>query len=443
MKRALVLLAALAIASPAGATDGLGLNVHQSYGVGLDATKASSLGWVRVDANWLDAEKTQGQLDFTLFDQVVNAAQSRGLAVLAVLAYTPAWASTGDTLGDGPNNDVPQTGTYAAYVTAAVNHLKDRVTYYELWNEPDLQQFWEGTATDYVNDVLVPGADALHAACPTCKVVAPALATVGTNYATFLDTVLAAAKDKIDIVSGHDYAQFPQDSPGAGGTSDSFYNKLDAHRIVKVGTTVVYEGPLSFKEVMAARGASQPFWITETGLEATYGDTTAETAQTLYYRRVLESMLTRPWWTNTIFYESFDEPPAPYHWGVCVDDPDAGLGYDEKPVMAFLRKAAQNQPLFGGTGNDCTDGLDNDGDGLVDSADPDCASGTSEGLPPVDAGAPDGDADADADAGDAEGGSGGGGGCSCDAVGAPPTGLAAVGLAIALALAVARRRGGR
>jgi MYXO-CTERM domain-containing protein len=439
MKRALVLLALLAIAAPAGAADGLGLNVHQSSGVGLDATKGCSLGWVRIDANWLDAEKSQGQFDFTVFDAVVNGAQARGLSVLAVLGYTPAWASTGDALGDGPNNDVPQAGTYAAYVTAAVNHLKDRVTYFELWNEPDLQQFWEGTATDYVNDVLVPGADALHAACPACKVVAPALATVGTGYATFLDTVLAAGKDKIDVVSGHDYAKFPQDTLGAGATSDSFYNKLDSHRIVKIGSTVVYEGPLSFKEVMDAHGATQPFWITETGIEAALGDSTAEDAQTLYYRRVLESMLSRSWWTNTIFYEAFDEPPAPYHFGVSVDDPDAGLGYDEKPVMAFLRKAAQNQPLFGGTGTDCTDGLDNDGDGLIDSADPDCATGNDEGAPPVDAGADAADAGSGDDAGDAEGSPGGG--CSCDATGGGPSGLAVLGLAVALA--IARRRGGR
>src|SRR6185503_5852552 len=122
----------------------LGLNVHQSSTVGPAATKGASLGIVRIDANWLDAEKAQGQLDFTLFDQVVDAAKSKNLEVLAVLAYTPAWASTGDTMNDGPNNDVPQAGAYAAYVTAAVNHLKDRVTYYELWNEPDLGQFWEG-----------------------------------------------------------------------------------------------------------------------------------------------------------------------------------------------------------------------------------------------------------------------------------------------------------
>ncbi len=404
----------------------LGLNVHQSSTVGPNATKGSSLGWVRIDANWLDAEKSQGQFDWTIFDAVVNAAQAKGLQVLAVLAYTPAWASTGDTLGDGPNNDIPKAGTYASYVTAAVTHLKDRVTHYELWNEPNLQQFFEGTPQDYINDVLIPGADALHAACSTCKVVAPALATVGTNYQTWLDAVLAGAQSKIDIVSGHDYAKFPQDSPGAGGASDSFYNKLESHRVVMFGTSVLYEGPLSFKEVMDAHACKLPFWITETGTAAAYGDTAAMDAQTLYYRRVLESMLTRSsWWQATIFYEAFDEPPAPYNDGVCVDDPDASLGYDEKPVMAMLRKAAQNQPLFGGTGTDCTDGLDNDGDGLIDSADPDCAVLGNEGAPPIDAGA-------DADAGDAEIADGGGGGCNVGS-GAPSV-LALIGIAIALAL---------
>ena len=379
----------------------LGLNVHQSSTVGPAATKGASLGLVRIDANWLDVEKTQGVYDFTILDQVANAAQARGLGVLAVLAYGPAWASTGDKQNDGPNNDVPSPGTYAAFVTAAVNHLKDRVQYFELWNEPNLATFFEGTPQDYLANVLVPGADAVHTTCATCKVVGPALATIGTTYATFLDAVLASAKDKLDVVSGHDYAQFPQDTQGAGGASDSFYNKLDSHRVVKVGTTTVFEGPLSMREVMNAHGATQPFWMTETGIEATFGDATREATQTLYYRRVLESMLGRPWWQATIFYEAFDvPPPAQYHFGVSVDDPDASLGYDEKPVMAMLRKAAQNQPLFGGTGTDCTDGLDNDGDGLIDAADPDCATGTNEGLPPVDAGVADaGDVETDASSG--------------------------------------------
>ena len=108
--------------------------------------------------------------------------------------------------------------------------------------------------------------------CPTCKVMAPGLASIGDDYDAWMDASLAAAKDQIDIVSGHIYAGFPVDSPGSGSTSDSFFNKLESHRVLETNGTVVYEGPLSFREVMLKHGVSKPFWLTETGKEATLGD---------------------------------------------------------------------------------------------------------------------------------------------------------------------------
>ena len=235
----------------------------------------------------------------------------------------------------------------------------------------------------------------------------------------------------LEIVSGHVYAGFPQD--GAAGTSDNFYNRLEKHRIIKLGDTVVFEGPRAFKEVMDARGAKQPFWLTETGIEAALGDAPALALQTRFYRRVLESMLTRPWWTNTIFYEAFDESVAPYRFGVALHG--SGASFQEKPVMAFLRQATGKQLLFGGNGTDCEDGLDNEGDGLIDfPADPDCTSAksTSEGAPPIDAGLDDA-----GDAGDPSVPNGDGGGCSTSGDGAL---LAQASLAALLALVVGRRR---
>jgi hypothetical protein len=375
--RALVLIAPLLSTSLASAAPPkqLGENIHQSTTVGMDATRDAGLGWVRVDMNWFQMQPTSGAPDFTLLDQVVDAAVARNLMVLGVLAYTPAWASSGDTKGDGPSNDLPMAGTYPAFVTLAVDHFKDRVTHYELWNEPNLGQFFEGTPQDYAGLILAPGADAVHAACATCQVVAPALASVGTEYATWLDASLTAAGDKIDIVSGHIYASFVDQDPGAGLTADSYFNKLESHRIIKLGQTVVYEGPLSFKEVMDQHGATQPLWIDETGMEAAYGHATAEGKQTVYYRHVLEAMLTRPWWTTTIFYEGFDEPNGGTTWGMVLDDPNAPAGYDAKPVFDLFQKVTGAQPLFGGSGFDCSDGLDNDGDGKVDFPDDtDCAS---------------------------------------------------------------------
>ncbi len=372
---------------PAGlgqAAQKLGLNVHQSSDVGLDAARDSGTDWVRIDFNWYDAQPTSAAAtDWSRFDTLINAARARNLEVLAVIGYTPAWASSGDIGGGGAQNDVPTAGSFGPFVTAAVNRYKDRVTHWEIWNEPNLMQFFAGTPQQYIDRILVPGADAVHAACATCKVIGPGLASVGGEYATWMDMVLAQAAAKLDIVSGHIYAAFTVDDAAAGLTKDSFFNKLELHRKV-----LLYEGPLSYREVMLARGVDKPFWLTETGREAAIGNTSAEASQALLYRRVLEAMLTRPWWDATFFYEAFDEPGSGYTWGVVMHDPAAAGGYRPKQAFALLTKAARS-PAFGGTGSACDDGLDNDGDNQVDfPADSNCASATapSEGALPVDAG---------------------------------------------------------
>ncbi len=448
ISRALVTTAALGLAAPAlGASKELGFNVHQSPSVGLDATRDAGAGWVRMDFNWLDAQPSAGgAYDWARFDALIDGAVARKLKVLAVVGYTPVWASQADAKGGGSQNDVPKAGTFAPFVTAVVNRYKNRVTHYEIWNEPNLEQFFEGTPTDYIERVLLPGADAVHAACPTCKVVGPGLASIGGAYGAWLDQVLAAAKSKIDIVSGHVYAGFPTPGGGAGVTSDSFFNKLEKHRVVQVGGVTVFEGSLSFKEVMDKHGVTAPFWLTETGKEATLGDAAQEEAQRVFYRQVLEVMLTRPWWSGTVFYEAFDEPPAPYTWGVVVHDPAAPGGYRAKRALGFLKKVTSAQPAYGGNKTDCDDGLDNDLDGKVDfPADPQCtaASGASEGaapppgtganggpVEPRDAGAPGAapeppDADADADADGGVGGASPAGGASDGACAVTGVGLGA------------------
>lgn len=446
----------------------LGFNVHQSSTVGIDATKAAGLGWVRIDLNWYDAEPTQGAYDWARFDALMAAAAAKNLKVLAVLGYTPAWASAGDTKGGGTLNDVPRAGTFAPFVTAAVNRYKASVTHFEIWNEPNLEQFFEGSPQDYIDRVLVPGADAVHAACATCKVMGPGLASVGNQYATWMDAVLGAAASKLDVVSAHIYAGFPDGSgTGAGLTSDSFFNKLEDHRVVKVGGATVYEGPLSFREVMQKRGVTKPFWLTETGREATAGNAQEEEAQRVYTRKVLESMLSRPWWEATIFYEAFDLPPAPYRWGAVVADPAAPGGFREKTVMSLLRKVSSSQPLFGGTKHDCDDGLDNDGDGLLDGQDPECragvtletggvadagagegggassggaSSGGSSGASSSSSGGPGGASSSSGTSGGGSDASGDGGGCRASS-GSGGAGLLGVCVAIfALARARARRR---
>ncbi len=312
----------------------LGLNIHQSASVGVAVTQRCKGQVVRVDFNWYAAEPSQGVYDWTVLDAVVNASVARGFTVIATAAYTPGWAASGGDAGT-TNSAVPVTGTYASFIAAAVAHFAT-VTHWELWNEPNLPQFFQGSAEDYVQQVLVPGAAAVHAACPSCKVLGPALATVGTNYADWMQTVLTEAGPSIDVVTGHDYAWF-DDMGGGGATNPDFFSKLDHHRVLKLGDAVVYADPLSLRESMVLYGAAdKPFWMTETGYEATYGDAAAMATQAQFASEVLEAMVTRPWWGATVFYDAFDVAGQPSSWGFSLADPDASLGYLPKPVCGVL-----------------------------------------------------------------------------------------------------------
>jgi hypothetical protein len=415
----LALTAALSTSAPALAQKALGTNIHQSPTVGVEIAREARLGWVRIDLNWFNVEGAQGKEDWSVIDAVVDAARSRDLQVLGVIGYGPSWASAGDKQGDGSINDVPKPGTYADFVARVVQRYQGKITHYELWNEPNLEEFFEGTPVDYLDRVLKPGAAAVHGGCPSCKVLAPGIASIGKEYDAWMDAVLAAAKDDIDIVSGHIYAGFPADDPNAGKTSDSFFNRLEHHRVVTVNGAVLHESPLSFREVMDKHKVQKPFWLTETGRQAPLGDAAKEETQRRHYQRVLEAMLRRPWWQGTIFYEAFDEPSTPeLTWGLGLHDDSAPGGFHPKPVLGFLKKVIGAQPQFGGKNTDCMDFLDNDGDGKIDfPGDEGCGGGsTTEGPPQP-----------EYDKGDAAGAAGAGGEAGAGAVGGAGTGEAAGG----------------
>ena len=58
-----------------------------------------------------------------------------------------------------------------------------------------------------------------------------------------------------------------------------------------------------------------------------------------------------------------------------MHDPNAVKAYVPKQVFGYLQKTTAVVPGLGGSGKQCNDGLDDDGDGLTDyPEDPDCTS---------------------------------------------------------------------
>ena len=58
----------------------------------LDGYRSLGAGWVRFDVKWSVVEQARGSYDWSRYDRTIAAATSRGLDVVANLAYTPAWA---------------------------------------------------------------------------------------------------------------------------------------------------------------------------------------------------------------------------------------------------------------------------------------------------------------------------------------------------------------
>ncbi len=392
---------ALAATAAAAPTNFMGVNTHQPANHVLDGVKDLGMSWVRIDFNWNQVEAKQGKFSFSHFDKMINAAHARGLKVFPTIGYGPSWATT-DQDGKKGTNDCPKPGLYYKVTKAAAAYYKGKITHWGLWNEPNLGGFCDCTKQQWVDRIVVEGVKGIKAGCPTCKVLGPELASVGSKHADYLEASIQGLKKHglmWDIITHHIYSSFVElDITLLACTGDTFFNDLDSHRKCMLGPVVIYEGPLSPREILLKHKLGHlPLWLTETGLKAPITDTKKQAEQLIYYRRVIEEQLKRSWWTHTFFYEIIDDNNWPDKWGMATVS-GSNLkypgSYKKKPVWPFMKKVLAKQPKFGGTGTDCNDGLDNDYDKKIDyPADTGCssASDTTEtaGTPKPDSGVPD------------------------------------------------------
>lgn len=380
----LVLVAASLLAHPTAraqiGTESVGMNTHVPSDDVLDACEDVGVRWIRIDANWRDLHRGPGDFDFTEMERVVRGASDRGLRVYVTLAYTPDWVARvprtrTDTYG---GNDQPASSSeWVSFVDAIVRRLRPLgVTHFGLWNEANLDGFWEEAAglDAWIDTIVLPGATAVRSACGDCLVLGPELANVGESDVA-LDTILTRTASTWDIVTHHTYQGLT-----TGGGSDSIDNALVRRR-----------SPLSrasLREILDLHGIDREVWITETGYRAApAGDAAEEAMQRAYVLGALDRQLAHAWWTNTFFYEiadcGIDQPGCDIDgFGLLRATRRITTGprafptdYREKPAFSALRdRLAADRALFGEDTRACGDGDDDDGDGRTDLADRGCAS---------------------------------------------------------------------
>ena len=262
--------AATAAAGPAAAATGVG---SQQPGIAyespvpmhrdLDAIVAAGMTWVRADFFWSTIESAgKGVYAWGPTDAFVSAAHARGLNVLALVAYTPAWARTGAS-DTAPPND-PRD--YADFVHAAALHYGPRgVHAWEIWNEPNLALFWSPKADPVAYAALLKRAyPAIKSADPKAVVVTGGLSPASDNAQdrapiTFLTDVYAhGGKGTFDAVGYHPYS-FPYD-PMFKADWNTFYRTPDFHAVMTKqgdGAKVVWGTEIGYPTGTSSRAVSQ------------------------------------------------------------------------------------------------------------------------------------------------------------------------------------------
>ena len=169
---------------------------------------------------WFSLETARGTYDWSTLDAWLSAVGNKNSQDIMIdMAGTPMWASSdpGDTTcagsygGQTGCNDPPSDvdsgdNMWKEFVTALVRHslasATGHIRYYELWNEPNNSQYWNGT----MGQLVTMARDAyaiVHSLDPNARVVSPCATH---DASTWLSVYFAAGgAGAQDIIAYHPY----------------------------------------------------------------------------------------------------------------------------------------------------------------------------------------------------------------------------------------------
>jgi polysaccharide biosynthesis protein PslG len=234
----------------------MGINGHIATRYGIYRDAGSPMGmlantgsrWDREEFRWDVVEKNPGKWDWGFTDDVVSAAQGRGVNVLGLLCYSVGWATPGGGYGyDQPAHAMPDLNAWANYVSQVVNRYKGRVEYWEIWNEENHPIFFRNPDPAAYTQILRAAYQAVKQADPSARVVLGGLAGADVSYMEGI--YQNGGWDSFDILGVHPYVA-PK-SPEAGG--------LVSAELAKT------------KAFIDRHGGGKPIWVTELGWPASSG----------------------------------------------------------------------------------------------------------------------------------------------------------------------------
>ena len=298
----------------------------------LDRTmeQADGLGasMVRIGIEWDLVEAIPGVYDWSVTDRMVDSAHRHGLDVIALLIGTPAWAR--DPMGDPGSPMTPPADPlqFARFAGAAAEHYDHGMLAWEIWNEPNIRDFWTtGAEPAAYAEVLRGSYTAIKAVQPATPVLTGGLAPSenGEGYMAPNDFLLAlyalGAGDYFDGYSVHPYT-YPDSPADPAAPWSPWQGMFDARRI------------------LTAHGdGAKDVWITEFGAPTGLDDkSVSDREQARILADGIGGAARIPWIRGFVVYTLRDVGVDPANkednFGV-VDN-----AWDPKPAAGAVRVAA-------------------------------------------------------------------------------------------------------
>ena len=280
--------------------------------------------YVRFHALFHDAlgtvRRVDGQIvyDWTKIDALYDALLAKGIRPFVELGFTPAELKTSDQqlfYWKG-NTSHPKTAEWNHLVDAYLRHVIDRYGieevrrwYFEVWNEPNLKDFWEGADQAAYFDLYANTARTLKAVDAQLRVGGPS-----TAGAAWVPELLAYCKTHdvpIDFVTTHTYGvaggfldEMGKDDTKLLATPDAIV--ADVHRVRREIESSAFPGlPLFFTEWSSSYSPRD--FVHDSYINAPYVLTKL--------RQVEGSVQGMSYWAYSDLFEEAGPPPTPFHGG--------------------------------------------------------------------------------------------------------------------------------
>lgn len=264
---------------------------------------------------WDDYEPSPGRLDFDWLHRFAELAGRHQIRLRPYLAYTPEWAARRGgadlEVWNNPPRDLRDWDRFATAIAAALRRHPN-VLSYEIYNEVNVQQWWDGTAADYAR-LLSRGARAITKGDPDAAVLFGGLVFPDTEW---IEGVCGAAAESASGFSVLPVHAYPETWTPPGVTAENYLNGLP-----------------EFAAEADGRCGHKAIWINETGFATVPGR--SELDQAYWWVRAVASFLAVPRVEHIGVYEIKDlrgDRPA------IGDAPNYHLGLartDRTPKLAF------------------------------------------------------------------------------------------------------------